>query len=79
MKLMQCCGLAWRYGQLEEGWGQSVMKKIWCNSLPEIHAQPTGGSISVVVCHVSVVNWKRGWGQSVMKIMQCNGLPESHA
>ena len=55
------------------------MKIMQCNGLPEIHAQLTGESISVAVCHVSVVNWRRGWGQSVMKIMQCNGLPEIHA
>ena len=58
------------------GWGQSVMKMIWCNGLPEIHAQLTRGSIGVVVCYVSVVNWRRGWGQSLTKSMQCNGLPE---
>ena len=37
------------------------------------------GSISVVVCHVSVVDWRREWDESVMKIMQCNGLPDIHA
>ena len=26
-----------------EGWGKSVMKIVWCNGLPEIHAQLTGG------------------------------------
>ena len=26
-----------------EGWGQSVMKTVWCNGLPEIHAWLTGG------------------------------------
>ena len=31
-----------------------------------------------VICHGSVVNWRRGWGQSVMKIMQCNGIPGIH-
>ena len=36
-------------------------------------------SISVAVCHVSVVNWRQGWGQSVMNIRQCNGLPDIHA
>ena len=76
---MWCSGLPCIYGQLEEGVGQSVMKMIQCNGLPEIHAQLTGGSIGIVVCHVSVVDWRRGWGQSVMKIMQCNGLPEIHA
>ena len=25
------------------GWSQSVMKIIWCNGLPEIHAQLVGG------------------------------------
>ena len=65
MKLMQCCGLAWRYGQLEEGWGQSVMKKIWCNSLPETHAQPTGGSISVVVCPCICGQLEEGGGVSL--------------
>ena len=28
------------------GCGQSVMKIIWCNGLPEIHAKLAGGSIS---------------------------------
>ena len=80
MKLMQCSGLPWFYGWLEEGWGQSVMKIIQCNGLPEIHAWLTRGSISVVVCHVSVVDWRRrGRGQSVMKIMWYNGLAEIHA
>ena len=60
------------------GWGQSVMKIMQCNGLPGIHVWLTGGSISVAVCHVSVVNW-RGWGQSVMKIRQCNGLKDIHA
>ena len=59
--------------------GQSVMKIMQCNGLPGIHVQLTGGSIGVVVCHVSVVNWRRGWCQSVMKIRHCNGLPDIHA
>ena len=55
------------------------MKIRQCNGLSGIHVLLTGGSIGVVVCHVSVVNCRRGWGQSVMKIRQCNGLPDIHA
>ena len=38
MKLIQCSGLPWIYGQLEGEEGQSVMKIMQCNGLPEIHA-----------------------------------------
>ena len=65
MKLIWCSGLPWICGQLEEGWGQSVMKIMQCNSLPGIHVHLTGGSIGVVVCHVSVVIWRRGSGVSL--------------
>ena len=47
------------------GGGQPVMKSIWCNSLPEIHAQLEGVHqpkvFSVMVFHGSIVNWSRGW------------------
>ena len=34
MNLIQCSGLTWIYGQLEEGvWSQSVMKRIKCSGL----------------------------------------------
>ena len=79
MKLIRCSGLPWICGQLEEGWGQSVLKIMQCHGLSGIHVQLTGGSISVVVCHVSVVHWRRGFSLSVMKIRQCNGLPDIHA
>ena len=66
------------------GGGQPVMKIIWCNGLPEIHAQLEGVHqpkvFSVMVFYGSMVNLRReGQGQSVMKIVQCNGLPEIHA
>ena len=40
------------------GWGQSVMKIMQCNRLPEIHAQLTRGSIGVVVFHGPVIDWR---------------------
>ena len=62
MKLIWCSGLPWICGQLEERNGVSlVMKIMQCNGLLGIHVQLTGGSISVAVCHVSVVDWRR-WG-----------------
>ena len=79
MKLILCSGLPWICGQLEEGMGSVVMKIMQCTGLPGIHVQLTGRSISVAVCHVSLVDWRRGWGQLVMKIRQCNGLPDIHA
>ena len=33
----------------------------------------------VVVCHGSMVNWRRGWGQSVMKLTWCSGLTWMYA
>ena len=58
MKLIQCSALTWIYGQ----W-----KIIWCNGLPEIHAQLTGGpsakvGLSTKFCtHLSFM-------------LQCSGL-----
>ena len=60
------------------------VKLMLCSCPPCIYGQlEEGVSLSwnwygVVVCHGSVVNWRRGWDQSVMKIMQCNGLPGIH-
>ena len=48
MKLIQCSGLTWIYGQLE-GWGQSVMKCIQCSGLTWIYGQLEEGWGSV--CH----------------------------
>ena len=40
MKMIQCSGLTWIYGQLEEGvWSQSVMKRIKYSSLTWIYGQ----------------------------------------
>ena len=51
---------------------------IKCSDLPEIYGQLEEGVGSVctgvVVCHRSLVDWRRGWGQSVMKLSQCSGL-----
>ena len=44
MKLIWCSCLTWIYGQLEEG--VSVCNENWCNGLPEIHVQLTGGPSS---------------------------------
>ena len=63
VKLMWCSDLPWIYGQLEEGWGQSVIKCIQCSCLTWIYGQLEKGA----------------GGQSVMKIIQCNSLPEIHA
>ena len=40
------------------GWGQSIMKLIWCSGLPWMYVQLE----------------EVGWGQSVMKLIQCSGL-----
>ena len=40
-----CSGVPCIYCWLQEGWGQSVIKLIQCNGLPEIHAQLTRGYI----------------------------------
>ena len=90
VKLIQCSGLPYIHGQLEEGAGQSVMKLIWCSGLPEIYAR-LGVSLPKVSVHYAICEtfgvvvfhglWLvgGGWVQSVMKIIQCNGLPEIHA
>ena len=40
MKMIQCSGLTWIYGQLEEGvWSQSLMKHITCSGLTWIYGQ----------------------------------------
>ena len=40
MKMIQCSGLTWIYGQLEErAWSQCVMKLIQCNGLTWIYGQ----------------------------------------
>ena len=48
----------WRRGA-----GSAFMKIIWCNGLPEIHAQLEGvhqpNIFSVMVFHGSIVNWRR--------------------
>ena len=38
MQLIWCNGFPEIYAQLEEGWGQSVMKLMQCSGLPEIYA-----------------------------------------
>ena len=47
MKMMQCSGLTWIYGQLDEGWGQSVMRVIQCSGLTWIYGQLKVGVGSV--------------------------------
>ena len=45
--LWGCSGMPWIYCWLQEGWGQSIIKLIWYNGLPEIHAQLTRGVLLV--------------------------------
>ena len=78
--------LDWRRGGVCLHWCLCIhlyVKCSWCSGLPEIYGQleeEVGSDCTgVVVCHASMVDWRRQQGQSVMKIMWCNGLPELHA
>ena len=42
------------YVQLEEGWGQSVMKLMWCSGFPEIYACLEGWGQSAMMTSVYV-------------------------
>ena len=50
MRLIWCSGLPWMHVQLEEGWGQSVMKLMWCSGLTWIYGQLDEG-VQGSVCH----------------------------
>ena len=68
MKLIWCSGLPWICGQLEERHGVSVSWKLCSVMVFQGYMFDwLGGSISLLVCCVSVVNWRRWWGQSVME------------
>ena len=53
MKHIQCSGVAYIYGQLEEGWGQSAMKRMQCSGFAEIYAQ-SGVHLPSVYVHSSI-------------------------
>ena len=58
VKLTWCSGLPWISGQLEDGWGQSVMKLIQCSALTWIYGQ--WKLFGVMVFQRSMLDWLGG-------------------